>query len=216
LLGSWNIRLPEDDVVSIVGISLCEAARNYDGRESTRFQTFFYYHLRGRLLREITDIVENKKITEEYSHDEYSDAVVSQKESLGFYNSSRFITESPEKMIEERQQQESFNKAFSELDVLEKEVITRHYFNGESLMDLADDLSYCRCHLSRVKSRAIAMLKKAIDSDSCDMMDNAGSKHGGASYKGGRGRRKKGQDIVGVKVISSKKINAMVLEAAQA
>jgi RNA polymerase sigma factor (sigma-70 family) len=216
LLRSWNIRLPEDDVTSITSIALCEAAKNYDGRESTQFQTFLYYHLRGRLLREISDIVAYNKFSYEYSHEEQSDAIVAQNESSAWYETSKYNAENPEKIIVEKEQQASFDKAFAELDWLEKEVITRHYFNGESLMELADALQYCRCHLSRVKSKAIAQLHKAVDSHDLptDHTDSAIKRT--VSYKGGRGRRKDGSREIRKKIIPAKKVTAMVLEAAQA
>ncbi len=216
LLSSWNVRLPEDDVVSIVGIALCEAARNYDGREGTQFHTFFYYHLRGRLLREITEIVENKKLTAEYCHEEYSDAVVSQKESSIWYETSKYNAENPERIIVNKEQQQSFDKAFADLDWLEREVITRHYFNSESLMKLADELKYCRCHLSRVKNRAIAQLQKALSTGEVSEKEVISGKQIATSYKGGRGRRKDGMRVVKKKMIPSRKVTAMVLEAAQA
>lgn len=217
LLSSWNIRIAEDEVVSIVGIALCEAARNYDGRESTQFPTFFYYHLRGRLLREISDIVENKKLTAEYCHDEFFDVMISKNENNPVMSGNRYSSSNPEKIIFEKEKEASFEQAFSDLDWLEKEVITRHYFKGESLMQLADELKYCRCHLSRVKNRAILRLKKLLGSEEdLNKEDELPAKTLASSYKGGRGRRKDGEREVYRKTAVSKKMVGFVREAVNA
>ena len=55
LLGSLRVQLTKDDVVSVVGIALCEAASRFDPSFNTSFKTFLYYHLRGILLKEVSE-----------------------------------------------------------------------------------------------------------------------------------------------------------------
>lgn len=196
LLGSWQARLPEDDVQSIVGIALCEAAKNYDGRPGTQFQTFFYYHLRGRLLREITEIVELKKFHVETNESYSLEMSVAENETE--YSNADAISldyNNPEQIAVDKEEKIVFDSAFESLDWLEREVINRHYFQGESLIELAEVLNYCRCHLSRVKARAISKLKKSIQNSyySDAFVSSEVSSDiplTSSSYKGGRGRRK--------------------------
>jgi RNA polymerase sigma factor (sigma-70 family) len=210
LLSSWNSRLADDEVVSIVGISLCEAAKNYDGREGTQFQTFLYYHLRGRLLKEISEIVAVKKFQSDFVQKDNEYSFVEEKEHSIWNELHGDDTKNPEKIAVDKEEQENFEKAFLSLDSLEKEVITRHCFKGESLMNLSDELNYCRCHLSRVKKRAINKLKKEVkdtpEYSFSDKSNSAGIRNA-LSYKGGRGRRKER---------TPSKVRAMVLEAVHA
>jgi RNA polymerase sigma factor (sigma-70 family) len=194
LLNSWQSRLPQEEVKSIVGISLCEAASNYDGRPNVQFQTFLYYYLRGRLLREITECVKVKNMSTKMQHPALSNFQEDCQEDvseyylgLDFNNAEKILIENEERIIIEQ--------SFHFLDTLEKEVIMKHYFDGESLIDLAKSLGYCRCHLSRVKTRALNKLKRSMSvkydtnkdlSDKQNVISNVKID----SYTGGRGRRK--------------------------
>jgi len=219
LLFSWQARLPEDDVQSIVGIALCEAAKNYDGRPGTQFQTFFYYHLRGRLLREITEIVEQKKFHVERSESYLFDASLAESETD--YSNADAISldhNNPEQIAVDKEEKLAFDSAFDSLDWLEREVINRHYFHGESLIELAEVLNYCRCHLSRVKARAISKLKKSIQnsyhSDAYASNDlSSDMTLVSSSYKGGRGRRKNKTKKIGLRKKLSSSVREEVLHA---
>jgi len=195
LLRSWQIHLPEDEVESIANLALCEAARNYDGRETTQFQTFLYYHVRGRLLREISSQVQHSKMTN-YFDDDVTGEMNGQADFADITLSlMQDQARSPEQVLVEREQDELFEGAFSNLDWLEKEVIVGHYFDGKSLNDLANSLKYCRCHLSRVKGRAIAKLKKGMNVASAVVVQKKAVEHKilvSGDYRGGRGRRKNG------------------------
>ena len=61
-LSGWRIRMPQDDVVSIVGAALCEAANRFDPGREVAFKTFFFYHLRGMLLKEVSRMVKQKSL----------------------------------------------------------------------------------------------------------------------------------------------------------
>lgn len=196
LLNSWQVRLPQDDVKSLVGISLCEAAQNYDGRPNVQFQTFLYYYLRGRLLREISENVKSSNITKQLLlEDSEISSNVEARENIK--NFAPEDNKNAEQLIIDREERVFINKSLLVLDDLESEIIKRHYLEEESLIDLAEELGYCRCHLSRVKRRALEKLKKAIDiQDDLGALDNEDipklikSKVLGDSYTGGRGRRK--------------------------
>jgi RNA polymerase sigma factor (sigma-70 family) len=190
LLGSWNARLPEDEVRSLVGISICEARKNYKPNLGTQFQTFLFYHLRGRLLREISSLVKYRRyqfnLTEEMAQDKAED------ESATYFNPIS-DEKNPEELLLEQEASTFFNDAMGSLDWLEGEVVQRHCISGESLLDIASELDYCRCHLSRVKTRAMRKLRSKVGntyfSDILEEIDNSAKKGSAQSYSGGRGRR---------------------------
>ena len=197
LLNSWQARLPQEEVQSIVGISLCEAANNFDGRPNVQFQTFLFYYLRGRLLREITESVKARNFSIKSLNidgNNISDGVLEDYLPDCF---TAVETKNAENLLIESEDREVIEKSFSVLDSLEKEVIMRHYLEGQSLIDLAKELGYCRCHLSRVKARALAKLKKVVYSGPVNVADETSSSSSKTKalnpkegYTGGRGRRK--------------------------
>ena len=189
LLGSWNARLPEDEVRSLVGIAICEARKNYKPNLGTQFQTFLFYHLRGRLLREISSLVKYRKhqfnLTEEMAQD------MADEDSTAYFGP---ISEekNPEELLLEQEANTHFSEAIGSLDWLEEEVVQRHCISGESLLDLAEELNYCRCHLSRVKTRAMRKLQsKVTNAYFSDIFTVDAAKKIANSYSGGRGRRNK-------------------------
>jgi len=198
LLNSWQAKLNQDDVKSLVGIALCEAANNYDGRPNVQFQTFLYYYLRGRLLREITESVKSKNLSQHFSQLDIHDNLQqdSMYEDLQECCSTSEL-KTAEQILLENEQQAIIDESFDSLDHLEKEIVNRHYLEGESLIDLAEELGYCRCHLSRVKRRALSKLKYSIakkfdDADNLTQNIESADAYAekGSSYTGGRGRRK--------------------------
>lgn len=216
LLKSWNVRLPEEEVESIVGIALCEAAKNFDADAGARFQTFFYYHLRGRLIKEITEVVQNKNGLSDYTQLEYSDVLDAGDDMTIYHNDGKFSSQSPERILVNKEQQINFENAFQKLDTLEKEIITRHYFNGESLIDLAAQLNYCRCHMSRVKSKAISNLRKLLLMSEDGSSDSNKEQKNNYLYKGGRGRKKLLHNKVKKSLNLQSDISMRVMEAVNA
>src|SRR5690349_7137351 len=53
ILRRWRVRMPAEEIDSIVDLSLCEAARRYSSERGASFMTFFFYHLRGHLVRSV-------------------------------------------------------------------------------------------------------------------------------------------------------------------
>src|SRR5690606_27793022 len=62
LLANWRVRLAVDDVRSVVGIALCEAAHRFDPRYETSFKSFFFYHLRCLLLKEVGALINDRNL----------------------------------------------------------------------------------------------------------------------------------------------------------
>lgn len=208
LLRTWRVRLAEDDVVSIVGFALCEAAYRYNPEREASFKTFLFYHLRGALIKEISRIVQNQKFYTSMSQ-ELLDMPEGFETSGNVHRISLAVDfDTPELLLQKKELTEFCQEANAFLDGLQQEVILRYFFYDESLTTIAEKLGYCRCHISRVKSRAVAVLKHLIslscpleasraklDSRIMDKLSPSALKQAFASdqsrYTGGRGRRKK-------------------------
>lgn len=159
-LNHWRVRMKHDDVISVVGAALCEAANRFDEEKGVSFKTFLFYHLRGMLLKEIARLIQEQKMLQGLDHGVLADGGHGE---LSVHHGMPLVeTNNPERIIERREAARICWDACSHLDTLEREVLIRHYVNDESLVDIAEDLKYCRCHISRVKSRALAKLSKVL------------------------------------------------------
>lgn len=215
LLNRWRIKLSKDEVTSIVGIALCEAALRFDPSYETSFRTFFFYHLRGVLIKEISraindrNVMANGRIPGEADSEAYAGY-------LAMQSSANLIErKTPEQIYEQRQLTELCREAIALLDNLEQEVIVRYYVLDQSIVRIAEELGYCRCHLSRVKNRALKSLGKhlaavqpgaaplgqltALKGKPARLKLPKGKKSkrrtNSASYTGGRGRRKGANEL---------------------
>src|SRR5262249_41213272 len=73
----------------------------------------------------------------------------------------------PDEMLLKKELLNMSSEACSRLDPLEKEIIERIYMQEQQLMDIAHTLGYSRCHISRVK-------KKALEALHADLTNNLG------------------------------------------
>ncbi len=200
LLANWRVRLAPDEVTSIVGISLCEAASRFNPKKGAAFGTFLFYHIRGALLKEIATAISERTRSLGSEYDGYHALFntvyhASDQSPLVEHNT-------PEQLFQKREQLEKFRDAYQELDTLEQEVITRHFVDEESLIDISKNLKYCRCHISRVKHGALKKLAGLLlpnaagyvaRAEEAEQQEDENSRvvyFGKKKYTGGRGRRK--------------------------
>ena len=71
---------------------------------------------------------------------------------------------SPDEALSKKELIKISQNARENLDYLEKEVIERIYMNEEQLLDIAYDLGYSRCHISRIKRKALEALYNGMAS----------------------------------------------------
>ena len=68
----------------------------------------------------------------------------------------------PDALLLKKEVAQLSSRAFEKLDSLERSVIERILLNEEQLIDVAQDLGYSRCHISRVKRKALELLHKDL------------------------------------------------------
>ncbi|MDD2942655.1 MAG: sigma-70 family RNA polymerase sigma factor [bacterium] len=191
LLRRWGVRLTAEQVMSIVGESLAESANRFDEAKGASFNTFFFYHLRGNLLKEVEQYISNRKnlvsITDMATESMPGDVMLTHHSK----DAHAEVRHDPEQILEDKQLSQICWDACSGLDDLEQEVVNRHFVEEEPLTAIAENLGYSRCHISRVKSKALARLGNVLQG--AFNVKNGGDEGGAAAggrYKGGRGRRK--------------------------
>ena len=199
-LSSWRVRLHHDDVTSIVGAALSEAAHRFDESRGVSFKTFLFYHLRGMLLKEIARAVSEQRVLQYVPGSTLSDGMGNTDSSQPFPELQPVEHDDPEKIAQRQELASICFEACKELDELERQIVIRHYVYDEPLIEIAEDLDYCRCHISRVKSRGLSKLEgylrdRLYPEQSRALREKiaaraAASRTRAKPYTGGRGRRK--------------------------
>lgn len=169
MLRKWNARLDINEVDSIVDLSLCEAASRYSPDLGASFMTFLFYHLRGNLIRSISTSAQSNLVPlldgDPSSPEELEDLQEIFKganahdiaEALNGTDVAR-----PDEILMQKEMIELSQQAKTKLDSLARQVLDRVYVAEEQLIDIAAELGYSRCHMSRVKRRALETLYEEI------------------------------------------------------
>ncbi len=168
ILRRWHARMDLSEVDSIVDLSLCESAKRFNPTVGASFMTFLFYHLRGNLIRAVSAAANSNLVPLadiENNFSQYEEGDMAGKNSAVAVNAIE-IAEAlcgndfplPDEIVYKRELVKMSADACSKLDNLAKEVISRIYLQGQQLIDIANSLGYSRCHISRVKKKALEAL----------------------------------------------------------
>lgn len=158
-LRAWGMYMPEDELRSLVGLALCEAASRYDPARGAKFQTFAYYHLLGTL----TDAIEKSARQQALAKNENlaskaaEEIVILQQE------------QSPETIYVQTEALEKIGQLSSTLEPIERKVIQKYFMEDAPVRRIAQELNCCHSHVSRVKNRAVKTMRRAF----CRRQQNA-------------------------------------------
>lgn len=167
ILRKWHSRLDIQEVESVVDLSLCEAVRRFNPSKGASFMTFLFYHLRGNLIRTVATAANSQLLAildQESGDSEDSNQWMNRGTIRGVLASE--VTDSlvgaeeelPDEALLRKEIAGLSERACQKLDPLEREVIERIFLNEEQLLDVAKSLGYSRCHISRVKRKALETL----------------------------------------------------------
>jgi RNA polymerase sigma factor (sigma-70 family) len=178
ILRRWQVNMPAEEVDSIVDLTLCEAAVRYDVNKGASFITFLFYHLRGRLVRAVASATSDSQLFLAVAQSaglDVSDWTTANEDTavgiLPDFNIERQTeVESPEALLIKKEKTSLCQTAVYKLDELEREIIDRSYCQDEPLVDIAKLLGYSRCHISRVKKRALDRIRGIIGEVSVDYL----------------------------------------------
>lgn len=169
ILRRWNSRLEVFEIDSLVDLSLCEASKRFDPDKGASFMTFLYYHLKGNLIKIVTKKATANSVPVDFVEAEDCD-LYGHNYAYRSANSievtealSLFEVERPDETLEKKELLGIAKKACSNLDELEREVIQRVILKGQQIVDVAKLLGYSRCHVSRIKTKAISQLRNDME-----------------------------------------------------
>ncbi len=181
ILRRWQVTMAAEEVDSIVDLTLCEAAGRYDINKGASFITFLFYHLRGHLVRAVASATSDSQLFMAVAQSagmDVTDWATASANEDGSHAGAAMMpdldrqteAESPEALLMKKEKASLCQQAVVKLDELEREIIDRSYGQEEPLVDIAKLLGYSRCHISRVKKRALDRIRDFIGDASVDYL----------------------------------------------
>lgn len=180
ILRKWRVRMPAEETDSIVDLTLCEAAARYSDDKGASFMTFFFYHLRGNLVRAVTAAAKANQFVVAFAKNAGMDVSEWSRVNDGYawallpeYSIfHQADSEAPDNKLLRQESILGCRDAVSQLDELEQEILRRSYADEQPLVDIARALGYSRCHVSRVKKRALARLGAILREDGASVVEH--------------------------------------------
>lgn len=167
ILRRWHSRMDLDEVDSIVDLSLCEAVKRFDPFKGASFMTFLFYHLKGNLVRAVASAAAASSLPVRLAEfgEAFSDEFDAETPIAHGMNASEIaeaVTSQdsplPDEALWKKQLNDCSSLACEKLDSLEREIIKRIFVHEQQIIDIAAALGYSRCHISRVKKKALDTL----------------------------------------------------------
>lgn len=179
ILRRWRVRMAASEIDSIVDLTLCEAASRFSPKKGAAFMTFFFYHLRGQLVRAVSSAAQNCSMFVNAGSASDMDPgdfrfQASETVFLSLAEESSAVpheVENPEELLLKKEKTEICESACRQLSDLERTIIMRSFRDDESLVDIARSMGYSRCHISRVKKKALDILKSAMGTEIFDVLN---------------------------------------------
>jgi hypothetical protein len=129
--------------------------------------TFLFYHLRGNLIRTIS-VAANANTVPLLDGDSSDDLDIAGGSFTQSYEIANAVTGTeavrPDEALIRNEMIKLSSAAKDRLDTLAKQVLDRVFVDEEQLIDIAYDLGYSRCHISRVKRRALEAVYEDLSS----------------------------------------------------
>ena len=149
LLKRWGAWIPHDEVRSLVGLGLSEAAVHFDKSFGVPFDVYAFHYIRGEVIKCIKE--RQQKSTLEEGFDDISESIEDADRQLPIFNREAFC---PEQRYQRERNLREVVKVVKKLDPISADLLIRVDLFGEKLAHVARDLSYSRGHASELRRRA--------------------------------------------------------------
>ena len=153
MLAKWRASLEVVELCSLVDISLCEAAARFDAGAGASFFTFFYFYLKGNLVKAVVSRSDKRLVFVE-SYDLPID---------GTELDSDCAKQRAEQSLERQQISHLAENICRSLKGLEHHVIWGTFFEHKTPGELTRETGMTRGHLSRVRKNALAKIRRKLE-----------------------------------------------------
>lgn len=168
LLSRARPYLERDDLIAVGTEALLRAARRFDPERGVSFTSFVYLRVRGAMLESIGLVGPHSrgKVRRRAGRPESSRVLPTicpfddRRVSL---HRTEEIEQALTSAIDNARFASRIDRAIDELDRNDQVIIRRHYFGGDSLLDIGRDLGRSKSWASRVHSRALSRLRDSLE-----------------------------------------------------
>jgi len=170
LLRRWKCYFELDELYSLVDMALCQAANGFSPVHGAKFSTYSYFYIKGVLVRAIRKRKNSSMLivanvwdidSEEEEMDERYGKEHGELSADNAFGGQLYKLR-PDQLLFRKQLRGLGEAAYQGLEGLERAVIEKVYYQGCSMTEAAKQLGYSRCHLSRVRTRAIERLRQTL------------------------------------------------------
>ena len=173
LLQRWKAHIEPGVLMSVVGVSLVEAASRFDPTREASFRTYLFYHLKGLLIKEIKMLISIGADTDRKSR-EFGEDEAEIDAALNLPKSTKKVDPSanpPSTLLERQDLLLLCYSATGQLSEIEQQILVQHFVEDKGMLEIADDLGFSRCHVSRLKTKALKKLQKRLSSHKDDLLE---------------------------------------------
>lgn len=171
LLKKWGSHISQEEILSVSDLSLCEAASRFDETRKVSFVTFLFYYIKGNLIKSVIDSAtingcNRDSYLERNGEKEYSAVNHKLKDLLNnevVDASMGSTSKTPDDELLKKELYSLGKEACLGLDDVEKNIIEKIYINGEQVLEVAKELGYSRCHISRIKRKSLEDMRDFIN-----------------------------------------------------
>ena len=143
ILSRWQMRLCFDELTSLVDLSLCEAAAQFQENRGAQFSTFLFYYIRGNIVQHVERSVALKNMTALPEDDRY----------LGDDG------DTPEQTFLRDEQRKVIKQLCCSLPLEEREVIMQRFLQELPRKTVAANLNLTTANVKSIEKRAMFQLR---------------------------------------------------------
>ena len=143
ILSRWQMRLCFDELTSLVDLSLCEAAAQFQENRGAQFSTFLFYYIRGNIVQHVERSVALKNMTALPEDDRYLG-------DDGDTPAQTFLRDEQRKVIKQ---------LCCSLPLEEREVIMQRFLQELPRKTVAANLNLTTANVKSIEKRAMFQLR---------------------------------------------------------
>ncbi len=159
MVRKWRIRIEREELQSLTSLALCEAAQAFDPARGTKFSTFLFYFVKGRLIRSISERVKDSRVLTSLEGPSNTAAGDMRRDCLNATSAHTSVDPVVEDTIYKQQLFQACERYFQSLTPVKRTVMQQTFVEGRNLASVSDTLGYSRVHISRIRTQTIANLR---------------------------------------------------------
>lgn len=158
ILRGWGSYMEAEELKSVVNVALAKASWSFVPTRNCSFLTYAYYTIKSELRTQIDFFTRNQKIGVSKSINSLAENEI----SFTAHNTLAVFL-SPEVCLQNKEISCHISAMLQRLSEIERSVITKYFWDGQEIEQIADDLNYSKRHLFRLKNKALLKIRGYLE-----------------------------------------------------